>query len=332
MFIIKLLAFVLSLTAISSVYAANMWDSGELTYPSGETEISAFVNSDGNTQLQAVLCSKGGQGDYRFTLLLPKELDYDSVIKVTIKTDELVTESMSGADLTLRNVASKCTALCISNNYKCNYPILSSLLWPYDNFEHISIEDIDSLCTKRIGPHLYKFNNSESCTIALDRFYKKHGIGPLSYIEKLFNGQNSSYKKYIKAWNKAVLMGPTITITPDVNADMSDWYLTLYALAGKRKLQEIPNSFYSIKESEGDPTTLVYDIDNRYEMEALKYSSVLYRRMRGSVNTLNAVDSALKYWAEFYRELSSALPNIPLAQALKPVIYRRMLRPPLLSF
>lgn len=62
MFIIKLLAFVLSLTAISSVYAANMWDSGELTYPSGETEISAFVNSDGNTQLQAVLCSKGGQG------------------------------------------------------------------------------------------------------------------------------------------------------------------------------------------------------------------------------------------------------------------------------
>ena len=92
MFIIKLLAFVLSLTAISSVYAANMWDSGELTYPSGETEISAFVNSDGNTQLQAVLCSKGGQGDYRFTLLLPKELDYDSVIKVTIKTDELVTE------------------------------------------------------------------------------------------------------------------------------------------------------------------------------------------------------------------------------------------------
>ena len=373
MFIIKLLAFVLSLTATSSVYAANMWDSGELTYPSGETEISAFVNSDGNTQLQAVLCSKGGQGDYRFTLLLPKELDYDSVIKVTIKTDELVTEeyaevagnsldlqidprlllalpdtpkmeivfdeeeaeylgvpstleiSMSGADLTLRNVASKCTALCISNNYKCNYPILSSLLWPYDNFEHISIEDIDSLCTKRIGPHLYKFNNSESCTIALDRFYKKHGIGPLSYIEKLFNGQNSSYKKYIKAWNKAVLMGPTITITPDVNADMPDWYLTLYALAGKRKLQEIPNSFYSIKESEGDPTTLVYDIDNRYEMEALKYSSVLYRRMRGSVNTLNAVDSALKYWAEFYRELSSALPNIPLAQALKPVIYRRML-------
>ena len=215
------------------------------------------------------------QIDPRLLLALPDtpkmEIVFDEEEAEYLGVPSTLEISMSGADLTLRNVASKCTALCISNNYKCNYPILSSLLWPYDNFEHISIEDIDSLCTKRIGPHLYKFNNSESCTIALDRFYKKHGIGPLSYIEKLFNGQNSSYKKYIKAWNKAVLMGPTITITPDVNADMSDWYLTLYALAGKRKLQEIPNSFYSIKESEGDPTTLVYDIDNRYEMQALQY-------------------------------------------------------------
>lgn len=370
---LKLLALFTALSATAPALAANVWESGELTYPNGETEISAFVNAGGNTQLQAVLCSKGGSSDYRFTLLLPKELDYDSVIKVIIKTDDLVTEeyaevagnsldlqidprlllaipdtpkmeivfdkeeaeylgvpptleiSMSGADLTLRNVASECTALCIGNNFKCNYPILASLLWPHDNFENVNRDQIDELCTKRIGPNHYRFNPAEACYLALDRFYNKYGLGPLSYLEKQFNAPNSSYRKYVKAWNQAVSLSPSVTITPDVNADLSDWYIVLYSLAGSRKLQEIPSSFYAIREAAGDPTTLVYDIDNRYDMESLKYTSVLYRRLRGSVQALNAVDSAMKYWLDFYREVSASLPNIPIAQALKPVIYRRML-------
>ena len=154
--------FVLGVLAYSTNSNAAMWAAGDLTYANGETEVSAFVNTPGDTQLQAVLCSKNSLDNYRFTLLLPKKLNSDSVIKVTVKTDELSVEeygevsgnsldlqidenlllaipdstklslvfdkedaeylgipaiievSMSGADMTIRNVASECTALCIS--------------------------------------------------------------------------------------------------------------------------------------------------------------------------------------------------------------------------
>ena len=174
--------FVLTALTYSTNSNAAMWAAGDLTYANGETEVSAFVNAPGDTQLQAVLCSKNSQNNYRFTLLLPKKLDSDSVIKVNVKTDELNVEeygevsgnsldlqmdetlllaipdstklslvfdkedaeylgipatidvSMSGADMTLRNVASECTALCIGNDFKCNFPLLSSLLWPQDRY------------------------------------------------------------------------------------------------------------------------------------------------------------------------------------------------------
>ena len=79
--------FVLTALTYSTNSNAAMWAAGDLTYANGETEVSAFVNAPGDTQLQAVLCSKNSQNNYRFTLLLPKKLDSDSVIKVNVKTD-----------------------------------------------------------------------------------------------------------------------------------------------------------------------------------------------------------------------------------------------------
>lgn len=50
--------FVLTALTYSTNSNAAMWAAGDLTYANGETEVSAFVNSPGDTQLQAVLCSK----------------------------------------------------------------------------------------------------------------------------------------------------------------------------------------------------------------------------------------------------------------------------------
>ncbi len=86
--VLSYLSFLFLTGTVQVAQAANIWESGELTYPNNETEISAFVNTAGNTQLQAVLCTKDASNSYRFTLLLPEKLDSDSVIKVMIKTDE----------------------------------------------------------------------------------------------------------------------------------------------------------------------------------------------------------------------------------------------------
>lgn len=365
--------FVLTALTYSTNSNAAMWAAGDLTYANGETEVSAFVNAPGDTQLQAVLCSKNSQNNYRFTLLLPKKLDSDSVIKVNVKTDELNVEeygevsgnsldlqmdenlllaipdstklslvfdkedaeylgipatidvSMSGADMTLRNVASECTALCIGNDFKCNFPLLSSLLWPQDRYEKSYIDNVDELCTAQLRPNLYKFNYTDSCKLALDRFYKKDGIGPLSYIYKLFNDKNSVFNKYNESWNKVISLSSASALNLPIKADGREWYLALYSLVGKKHIKEFPVSFYTIKSLHGDPTTVVYDTDNRYEMELLKYSSVLYRRVKGSVSAVNAVEQSLKLWSDFYRQLSGALPNIQQAQAIRPIIYRTML-------
>lgn len=364
----------LLLTVISTlVSATSMWEAGQLTYPNGETEVSAFVNTPSDTQLQVVLCTNNSANDYRFTLLLPKKLDVDTVIKVVIKTDDQTAEeyaeisgnsldiqvdekmllsmpsspvmtfnfdeedasflgidpvievNMSGADFTIRNVASQCTAFSLNKGYKANAPLLSALLWPVNRFEQVDEESIDDLCSTLIRSNVYKFNFTDSCKLALDRFYKKEGVGPLSFINKIFNEKESNFIKYQKAWNEAVSLSPYSALNLPVHADDKEWYLVLYSMVSKRKIREFPNSYYSIKHYESDPTTLVYDVDNRYEMEMLKYSAVLFRRVRGSVSAVNAVEKALKYWQEFYRELTATLPSIEQAQAVRPIVYRSML-------
>ena len=364
---------VVTLDLFSATANAQIWSSGQKFYENDQSEIAAFVDIPDDIQLQAVLCAHGMPENYRFTLLLPKAVNGETVIKVTVTTDEgsvdeyaevssnsldmqvdeklmlllpttsklslsfdkedakylgvpkTIDVSLKGADLTLKSVASQCIALCLNDNYKCNYPLLSSLLWPQDKFSKVGVEDLDELCTKEEGNDLYSFKFTQACTLALDRFYKKDGVGPLSYVEKLFNGKNSPFEKYVNSWNNAVMLSPSSAIGDRVMADKKDWYLMLYSLAGKRKLKEIPNSFYTVKNYQDDPTTLVYDIDSRYEMELLKYSSVLYRRVRGNINAINAIEKSLKMWQDFYRSFCLSLPDINQAQALRSLIYRQML-------
>ena len=47
--------FVLTALTYSTNSNAAMWAAGDLTYANGETDVSAFVNAPGDTQLQAVL-------------------------------------------------------------------------------------------------------------------------------------------------------------------------------------------------------------------------------------------------------------------------------------
>lgn len=356
----------------SSASLSNMWEAGELTYKNGSTEISAFVNTKENTQLQSVLCSKNSLDNYRFTLLLPMKVQSDSVIKVKVSTDDTEVEqyaevssnsidlqidenllltipysaklqlifnqedaeylglprvldvSMKGAELALKNVASQCTALCLNNGYSCNKSLLSSILWPANTFKGFDIENIDDLCTKQTRPDVYRFNLTKKCKAQLDRFYNRNGVGPLSFIDQLFNGKNSAYKKYEQSWKDTVDLSP-IAAEDMKGYELNDWYILLYSLVGNRHIREFPNSFYAISNHKGDPTTLVYDIDNRYEMELLKYSSVLYRRMNSSINAKNSVTKTLKLWSDFYRQLTQMLPNIHQAQAVRPIIYKSML-------
>lgn len=366
-----LIAFHLWL-ACTSYVSASMWEAGELTYATGESEVSAFVNAHGDTQIQTVMCTKDESYSYRFTLLLPKSLAADMLIQAKIEADgttnsvyaevnqnsiefqvdqELVATlpdsanltiyfnekdaaflgvpqrldiPMTGIDLTMRKVASECTALCLTKGFQCNRPFVSSVLWPRDFFRKNSSVEIDNLCTKFKGDH-YKFNDSSSCRLALDRFYLSEGIGPLSFLNELFNNAGSLYKQYQRNWNEAVQLAPRGAIQNNVYADGGEWYQLLYSLVGSRNVSDFPNSYYEIRNYQQDSTTLVYDIDNRYEMETLKYAAVLYRRVRGSVTAVDAIEKALKIWSEFYRELQMTLPSIRQAQAVRPIIYRAML-------
>ncbi|MBO6259007.1 MAG: hypothetical protein J6M93_06715 [Succinivibrio sp.] len=352
--------------------AVSLWETGELTYPSGETEESAFINTPADTQLQLVLCTKNASYPYRFTLLLPKPSPADMVIQVQVSSDtttntvycevvgnslelqldadlvmslpespnfsisftreiaaylvipEVIEVPMTGVDFTLHKVAAECTARCLGNDYQCNASLVSSLLWPRDFYRNRKENSIDDLCTSYTDG-MYKFKLSSACKFALDRFYAKEGVGPLSFLYNLFNTEGASFKKYESQWNKAVDLAPSGALDKDVYADGSEWYLLLYSLAGTKQVTALPNSFFEIKNAKDNPTTLVYDIDNRYEMEQLKYVSVLHRKLRSSVAATEQIDKALKAWGEFYREFIQDLPSIKQAQALRPLIYRKML-------
>ncbi len=358
----------------ASVLSAPMWEAGELHYPQDQSEVSAFVNTRSNTQLQTVLCAKNTGYAYRFTLLLPKLCENDLVIEVWVKSDtlkakvyaevsgnslefqtdqnfiisladsplltfefekddadylgvpEILNVPMTGSDLTMRKVASECTALCLHNGYQCNKPLVSSVLWPAEGFKRQEGDiNYDALCTKIKDGHYVFLPGSEDCRFALDRFYAYKGRGPLSFLEDVFNGRGSHFKKYEKLWNDAVAMIPGSMIIKDTKADGREWYLTLYSLAGSNKVADQPQSYFDILNQDGDPTTLIYDKENRYELEALKYTAVLLRRVGSSLNARESVEEALKEWTEFYREFSSVLPSSRSAQALRPLIYRTML-------
>ncbi len=287
-----------------------------------DSEVDAYAEVSGN--------SLDIQVDDTLMLAIPDssvlELTFEKSDAEFLHVPTVVKVPMSGSDLILRNVASECTVLCLRNDFKCNFPMLSSILWPRGSYKVPENYDIDALCVDRVSENHAKFNPTSSCRIALDRFYKKEGNGPLSYIYELFHAKKSLYKKYEKYWNEAVSLSPySVLNLPVTVEDDRDWYLILYSLIGSQRIRDFPASFYTVKEFTGDPTTLIYDIDNRYEMELLKYSSVLFRRVKSSVASVEKIEKALKVWGDFYRQLTTALPNIQQAQAIRPIIYRAMM-------
>ncbi|MCR5536263.1 MAG: hypothetical protein K6F05_02510 [Succinivibrio sp.] len=361
------------LMTCQSLSAALMWEVGSLTYPNGESEVSAFVNLPHDLQLQTVLCTKSSDHSYRFTLLLPKMSPSDMVIQVQLQADVLSTSvygeisgnslelqldhdlfislpdstnltfifpkevagflgipeklevPMSGIDTSLRKVASECTLMCLDDGYQCQQSLVSAFLWPRDFYKSKRDFQLDSLCTEKTLSGNAKFRLSDSCRLALDRFYLGEGSGALSFLYALFHDEKSSYTKYKKQWNAFVRRVPSGPFSDELYINEQEWYLLLFSLISNHHIIEFPNSFYDIRNSVNDPTTLVYDVDSRYEIEALKYNAVLYRRLQNSLTTQRAADEALKSWADFYREFVQMLPNIRQAQALRPIIYRLML-------
>lgn len=359
------------------VCSAPMWEAGELHYPQDQSEVSAFINTQSNAQLQTVLCARNLGYSYRFTLLLPKTCDNDLVIQVGVSSDTLsskvyaevsgnsiefqinhdliisLTDSpvltfefdkddaeylglpatlqipMTGSDLTIRKVASECTALCLNQDYKCNKPLVSAILWPPEGFKKESVDvDYDALCTEVKDSH-YEFKASGACKVALDRFYRRVGVGPLSFISAAFRGRSDDadthYEKYRRLWDEAVELTPGGLVSQDVRADDEEWYLMLYSLIGRHTVTQYSKSYFDILKLQGDPTTFIYDTDNRYELETLKYTAVLSRRVHASLNAQRLIADALKEWNEFYHEFAAALPQVREAQALRPLVYRTML-------
>lgn len=93
-----------ALPAALCLAAVPMWETGELSYPSGEAEVSAFVNSIDDTQLQLVLCAKDSGYARRLTLLLPQSVP-DAVLRLELKADDLqitLYGELSGNSLELR--------------------------------------------------------------------------------------------------------------------------------------------------------------------------------------------------------------------------------------
>lgn len=363
----------LAAAAALTCAAAPMWEAGELKYSDDEAEVSAFINTERDTQVQTVLCAKNTGYSYRFTLLLPQSFNNDFVIQAGVKSDTLnskvyaevsgnslefqidqaliislrdspmleftfskqdakllglpekLSVPMTGSDLTMRKVASECTALCLTKDYSCDKPLISSLLWPQGGFaKYPGKDDLETLCTDFRDGH-FVFNNSAGCRFGLDRFYSRQGMGPLSFLDGIFNAKGSHFARYTTLWNAAAEQAAGEVPGENVKADGREWYLSLYALAGGRKVRQYPQSYFEIMNLEGDPTTFLYDTDNRYELEQLKYTSVLARRYSSSVKAASTFEEALKEWSEFYREFCSALPQVREAQALRPVIYRTML-------
>lgn len=231
---------------------------------------------------------------------------------------------MLGADEVMGRVAAECTLLSTEDNFQTRPGLLAAILWPQRGFNPDNLGDIDELCTKP-APSGYYFDLNDGCRLALDRFYQREGLGPLSFLHQLFFDENGPYMKYQTLWNDALRSLPVGPQVERGEADHREWYLSLFTLAGRRNVLDLPHSFFAVRQHTEDPTTLLYDIDNRYEMEMLKYVSVLMRRLQGSYQGLQQVEQALSAWAEFYRSLSYFQPYAVEALALRPLIYREML-------
>lgn len=235
-----------------------------------------------------------------------------------------------GADVTIKQIAAECGYLCVNEDFKCESPLVSAILWPRSGFIDDSVSKLDEVCT-RGSDKAYSFNLSDKCKQALDLRFAAIGFEPLSFLDKLFHGKDSSYAKYRSTWNEALSALKTKAdpqkpkVEPEIASEVDDydWYLALYSILGSRKLTNYPASYFAVLDLEEDPTTLLYNTDSRYDVETLKYMSVLLRSSDDNVDKL--IEKAISEWRNFYRDLSVSLPLIKEAQALRPLLYRSML-------
>lgn len=179
-----------------------------------------------------------------------------------------------------------------------------------------------------IHPHddMPSFVLSDKCKAALDKVYEEQGKEALSFLPDLFKDPTGSYQRYLLLWNTVLSDTARMDFkSPDTTLDEYDYYLTLFSLFSDTRITQYPQSYYDILRLREDPSTFLYAMDNRYELETVKYSSVLNRRLTGFVSPRRNAKEALRSWNQFYQELSMALPPIAKAQALRPVLYRQML-------
>ncbi|MCR5085200.1 MAG: hypothetical protein K6A65_06825 [Succinivibrionaceae bacterium] len=365
-----LLALALLLPAAGE---AGLWETGELTYPSGEAEVAAFVNTEGDAQLQVVMCTRNEPLPWRFSLLLPSspamrglvrceveagervaaayaevvgntlefQLDEEVVISLTdipslcfrfeeqdareLGLPAVLPVDLQGADLNIRHAAAECAVRCTSGDYACNRSLVSSLLWPRLGPDPARVAEIGRLCSGPEGTEHPAFVPSETCKLALDRLYEHDGQGPLSFIRELFSDEKGSYAAYRQQWNELAALAVTGPTQELPTVDDTDWYLFLYACSGAPELRNFPASFHSVMGLDADPTTLLYDIDSRYELEILKYTAVFLRRNLGRAGIAERLAKALGTWQDFYREFTTILPKVKLAKATRPIMYRQML-------
>lgn len=255
-------------------------------------------------------------------------ISFDPADAELLQLPPVIDLPMQGADQVLRRVAAECTLLSTEDKFQGRPGLLSALQWPPRGFNPYNLGDVDELCTRPSPDGSgYYFDLNNSCRLTLDRFYQREGQGPLSFLHQLFFDDKGPYVKYQTLWNDALHSLPVGPQAERSTADHREWYLSLFTLAGRRPVLDLPPSFFAVRQHIGDATTLLYNIDNSSELDLLKYVSVLMRRLQGNYQGLQQVELALNAWAEFYRSLSAYLqPETREALALRPVIYREMLR------
>lgn len=169
------------------------------------------------------------------------------------------------------------------------------------------------------------FNLSKKCKALLDKRFERDGRWALSFMPTIFKKPDSAYQKYQKDWNVLVKAIDPEGKLPDTLLHDDDYYLALFTLFTTTNLHEFPQSYFDLLNFSDDPATFLYAMDNRYDLETVKYYAVLERRLKGSISLLHTASRCYNIWEEFYQEFSSALPPIPKAQALRPIVYRQML-------
>ena len=176
------------------------------------------------------------------------------------------------------------------------------------------------------GQKLPHFVPTAKCKKALELVYARTGADALSFLHQLFHQSNGFYQQYVQLWNGVVRdTAHWQQQQPEPEINDFDYYLALFSLFSDTPISQYPQSYYDILKLREDPSSFIYAIDNRYELETVKYYSVLSRRVHMSLSLNRNISKALSLWQQFYQDFSMSLPPIAKAQALRPLIYRQML-------